>query len=71
MGENLRRLAAACAKRFDELTAQGVPVVKVPIEVEDLVSWCHEMGRPVDHDGRIAYVKNRIGQLNAGNIAKL
>ena len=66
--EQWRRVAQA---KFDELKQKGVNVVKVPVEVEDLASWCREMGRVVDGEGRVAYVKNRIAQVNMGNIDKL
>ena len=66
--EAWRQLAQA---RFDELLKKGVRVVKVPVEVEDLASWCRELGRVVDGEGRVAYVKNRVAQVKMGNIAKL
>ena len=61
----------AAQARFDELIKKGMPIVKVPVDVEDLSAWCRELGRVVDGEGRVAYVKNRVAQVKMGNIEKL
>jgi len=52
-----RRFAEA---KYDELIKQGVPIVKVPVDVADMARWCHEMGRPVNGEGRRLYAAFRL-----------
>ena len=42
--------------RYDELVKKGTRVEKVDVDVQDMASWCRELGRKVDGTGRTAYV---------------
>jgi hypothetical protein len=49
--EWLRRATA----RFEELTASGMTLQRVDVDVEQLLAWCAVQGRPVDGAARSAY----------------
>lgn len=42
-------------KHFDELFAQGVPVVKVVIDPEELLAWAKAQGRDIDGKARAEF----------------
>jgi hypothetical protein len=64
--EEFERRAGA---RFDALVAAGHPLEKVLIDVERLVAWCQELGRPIDTGARAAFAAFTIAQRDsqAGN----
>ena len=74
--EDLRRVASDPAKlesTYDEWQAvvkraipdlinAGLTLVKVSIDVTDLVSWCRQRGNPIDADARAQYVVEALQQ---------
>ncbi len=49
--------------RFREAQELGLDIRKVDVDVEDVVEWCKQRGRPVDGDARAGYVAEKIEQL--------
>ncbi len=41
---------------FDRLKREGLPVVKMDIDVEDLLAWCSKNGLAVNGESRAKYV---------------
>jgi len=46
----------AAEQTFKEMTASGAALIKVPIELQDLIQWCHEKKVPIDAEARARYV---------------
>jgi hypothetical protein len=44
---------------FNRLKREGVPVVKMDIDVEDMVTWCSKNGLVVNGDSRAKYVMEK------------
>jgi hypothetical protein len=42
-------------RMISEFTAQGIRVVKVPVNVGQMVKWCHRHGYEVDTKGRAVF----------------
>ena len=51
---------AGAQKTIVQMTATGVPVRRVDIDVDDLVRWCRDEGRPLDSAARAAFVAERL-----------
>jgi hypothetical protein len=64
--EEFERHAGA---RFDALVTDGHPLEKVLIDVERLVAWCGELGRPIDAHARAAFAAITLAHQcsHAGN----
>lgn len=41
---------------FEALQAQGHSIRKIMVNIDQLVSWCQDRGRPVDASARAEYV---------------
>ncbi|OOV87057.1 hypothetical protein [Oceanospirillum linum] len=53
---------------IETFSAKGIDVVKVPVDVEELISWCHEKERTVNSSSRAEYVtKLMTGQPLQGD----
>jgi hypothetical protein len=48
--------ATLAGGRFDALISRGVPLVKVVVDVSELLVWCSHTGRPPDTAARSAFV---------------
>lgn len=46
--------------RFAELTAAGLTLERVDVDVERLLAWCLVQGRPVDNMARSEYAAKRL-----------
>ena len=46
----------AAEQAFERLAESGIEPVKVPVDVQDLIGWCHERNVPVDAKARAQYV---------------
>ena len=46
----------AAQQAFDEIVASGVVPIKVPIEIQDLIDWCHDRNMFIDAQARADYV---------------
>ena len=44
----------------EELEKRGVKVVKITVDVRDIVAWCRSRGCPVDGRARAAFVAHKI-----------
>ena len=47
-------------KHFDELALPGLPIRKVDIDVEELLSWCGSQDRPVDGEARAQFTAMKL-----------
>jgi hypothetical protein len=56
----------SAGKRFDDFVAQGHPCERVMIDVDRLVAWCREQGRPVDGPARAAFAALTLAQRDRG-----
>ena len=43
-------------RRVPDFIKPGLKLVKVPVDVNDLVSWCQLRGKPIDANARAEYV---------------
>lgn len=43
------------AKKIAKIKAAGINIVRVDVDVEKLIKWCEDMGRPVDGESRSLY----------------
>jgi hypothetical protein len=49
------------AKRvLRELREQGIDCQRISVQVDELVAWCREQGRPVDGKARAAFVAHQV-----------
>lgn len=58
----------AWAEKTDEMiaefSAKGIEVVKVPVDLDELIAWCHEKERTINSSSRAEYVtKLMTGQV--------
>jgi len=51
---------AGAQKTIVQMTAAGVRVRRVDIELDELVRWCRHEGRPVDSAARAAFTAERL-----------
>jgi hypothetical protein len=47
-------------KALGELEARGLSVKKVPVIVNDLVTWCRAQNLPINGESRASYVTNLL-----------
>jgi hypothetical protein len=45
---------------FDFLKRKGLPVVKMAVDVEDLLAWCAKQGLAVNLESRAKYVTEKV-----------
>ena len=50
-------------RKWSELTATGLQLRRVAVDVEDLWSWCRSNGRVLDGSARSEYVARRAREL--------
>ena len=43
---------------------QGISVMKIEIDLDELVNWCAERKRPIDASARSEFVANKVRQRN-------
>jgi len=48
------------------LRRQGVTIVKVDVDVEELLAWCQAQSRPVDGEARAEYAATRLRERRHG-----
>ena len=48
---------------LDELIQSGRVVVKVEVDVEELIEWCRSQGRPIDGEARTDFVLEKLQEL--------
>ena len=48
-----------------ELAAQGMTLMKVPVDVGELERWCHERNKPIDGNARSEYVLEIVQRSHA------
>ncbi|NLF38136.1 hypothetical protein GX586_01735 [bacterium] len=53
-------------RTFKEILKAGINLVKVDVDVDELVAWCRSQGRPVDGDARSLFVTHKIRLGNRG-----
>ncbi|WP_086479684.1 hypothetical protein [Oceanospirillum sanctuarii] len=59
--------AAKTEEMIETFSAKGIEVVKVPVDVEELIAWCNEKERTVNSSSRAEYVtKLMTGQPVSG-----
>lgn len=51
---------AGAQRTVDQMTATGVHVRRVDIDLDDLVHWCRAEGRPLDSAARAAFTAERL-----------
>lgn len=54
--ETYEEWLAIAEKAFANMAASGVPLIKVPVDVQDLVGWCQARNIPIDAKARAEYV---------------
>ena len=47
-----------------DIESKGVQVIKVPIDLEDLIEWCKLEGRGQDGAARASYTSNKLWEMN-------
>ena len=47
-------------KALSDIRQTGLNLVKVPIDVEELINWCREKGRPVDGAARAEFAQVKL-----------
>ena len=50
-------------RTIPDLLNQGMKLVKVPVDVTELVKWCRHHGLAIDGDARAQYVVEALRQL--------
>jgi hypothetical protein len=50
------------SRAFDRLKREGLPVVKMEIDVEDLLAWCTKNGLAVNGESRAKYVLEKTSR---------
>jgi hypothetical protein len=50
-------------ERFDEFNVPGVLLKKVDVDIEELITWCGERGRPVDARARSEFVAEKVREM--------
>lgn len=58
--ESYHEWLVVASAHFRELQESGFNVRKVDVDVEDLVEWCKQRGRPLNGEARVDYVTTRI-----------
>lgn len=53
-------------RSFEDIWETGIDLVKVDVDVEDLIRWCQNQGRPVDGEARTAFVIHKMKEQNEG-----
>ncbi len=43
-----------------ELEAEGITVERVPVDVEEFITWCNEQGRVIDSSSRAEYASQLL-----------
>ncbi len=51
------------AKQFDELNRRGISVIKVDVDVEELLQWCGQKGVAVDANARAGFVLRKVQDI--------
>jgi hypothetical protein len=59
-------LMRKCERSIAEFRAQGVQVVKIPINVSQMVEWCRKHGYEIDTRGRAAFGAAWMTAHNSG-----
>jgi len=54
--ESYHEWLATASTRFRQLQELGFNIRRVDVDVEDLVEWCKQQGRPADGAARADYV---------------
>jgi hypothetical protein len=54
---------AIAEKTVKDLTRQGVSILKVDVDVEELRIWCGKQGLPIDAEARAKFVSHRIPKM--------
>ncbi len=60
--ESYDQWRAAAARRLSGLRMAGKRAEKVEIDVEELLAWCQEQGRPIDAAARAEYAAAKLGE---------
>jgi hypothetical protein len=55
------------SKAFKNLGALGDSVVKVDIDVEEILRWCQQKGLPVDAKARASFIVHKVQQMGEAN----
>ena len=53
-------------ERFNNFKVPGVLLKKVDVDIEELIAWCAERGRPVDGSARSEFVAEKVRELAEG-----
>ena len=51
-------------KTLTDLEQLGIPLLKVDVDVEELVSWCRQQGLPVDAHARAKFVEDKLRKMS-------
>jgi hypothetical protein len=43
-----------------ELEAEGITVERIPVDVEEFITWCNEQGRVIDSSSRAEYASQLL-----------
>src|SRR5688572_20103925 len=54
-----------------DLIEMGMWLVKVPVDVAELVSWCKHRSMPIDADARAQYVLETLKQRGASSFERI
>ena len=58
---------AVIRRTVPDLIRTGMTLVKVPVDVFELVRWCEERGSRIDQDARAQYVVEALQQRGASS----
>ena len=53
-------------QEFKKLQSEGFRVVKLDVDVNDIIRWCTEQGRPLDGNARAEYATRKLREQQQG-----
>ena len=56
---------AGAVKTLEDLRKQGVPAVRVDVDLHELCAWCQSHGRALDGKARAEYVAEKLRNSNS------
>jgi hypothetical protein len=55
---------AVATKAISDLERRGISVIKVDVDVEELLSWCRHCSLPLDGKSRSTFAAHKLEQTN-------
>jgi hypothetical protein len=65
--ETYAEWVSLASARYAQAKATGMPIVKVDIDVHELVAWCRDRGCPVDANSRAEFAAHKTAEQHRGS----